>query len=97
MRATTRPAMRHTRVPLTITLKPSTYDFVEACAARREFRSVDELFEAALAIYKNHLDAVNAFVELQTARGFSRDEIMRMAEAEIVFTKRRVRKGDEEE
>ncbi len=91
MRAPTRSVSRHSRVPLTITLDPATYDFVESCGLRREFRGVDELFEAALTIYKNHLEAMDAFVEMQQARGLSMDEIMRMAKPEIVFTRRRKR------
>lgn len=82
----------YSRVPLTITLHPATYEFVESCASRREFRSIDELFEAALTIYKNHLYAIDAYVEMQEARGMSMDEIMRAAKPEIVFTRRRPRK-----
>jgi hypothetical protein len=87
MSATPRSRNRHSRVALTITLKPTTYDFVESCGQRRQFSSVDDLFEAALAIYKNHLEAVNAYVELESARGNNIDDAMRRATPEIVFTR----------
>ncbi len=92
MNAPTRSKKRHSRVPLTITLDPASYEFVESCALRTEFKSVDELFEAALTIYKNHLEALHAYVEMQEARGMSMDEIMRVAKPEILFTRRRSRK-----
>jgi hypothetical protein len=92
MRSPIRSRNRHARIPLTITLDSASFDFIEASASRRQFRSVDEFFEAALAIYKNHLEALNAYVEIQEARGLSMDEIMRTARPEIVFTRRRSRK-----
>lgn len=76
------------RVALTITLKPTTYEFVESCSQHGHFNSVDELFEAALAIYKTHLEAINAYVELEQARGKSIDDIMRKATPEIIITRR---------
>lgn len=77
------------RIPLTITLDAATYEFVEACAARKEFRSVDEFFEAALTIFKNHLDALMAYVELQEAKGLTLDEIKSSTQYEIVFSHQR--------
>lgn len=74
------------RLPLTITLDPSTYSFVEQCAQQKHFRSVDEFFEAALSIFRHHVDALNAYVELEQAKGRTMDEIMRSAQCEIVFT-----------
>jgi hypothetical protein len=74
------------RVPLTITLDTATYKFVEACAARKEFRSVDDFFEAALTIFKNHLDALMAYVELQEAKGMTLEEIKSSTQYEIVFS-----------
>jgi hypothetical protein len=88
MPAPTRSKNQLSRIALTITLKPATYDFVESCSQHRHFNSVDDLFEAALAIYKNHLEALNAYVELEQARGMTIDEIMRKARPEIVFTRR---------
>jgi hypothetical protein len=82
--STRRP--QESRVPLTITLDPATYDFVESCAGSREFRSVDDLFEAALSIYKHHLEALKAYIELQETRGMSLDDIKRTTQYEIVFT-----------
>jgi hypothetical protein len=75
------------RVPLTITLDPASYAFVEDCAGRREFRSVDEFFEAALAIYRQHLEALQAYVEMQEAKGVSLDEVRSSTHYEIVFTR----------
>lgn len=92
MSSATRSKNQHSRVPLTITLKAASYDFVESCARHREFSSVDDLFEAALAIYKNHLEALDAYIELELARGRSVTEIKRKAKPEIVITKRRSRK-----
>lgn len=89
MSAPTRSRNRHSRVPLTITLKPATYDFIESCSRRRQFNSVDDLFEAALSIYKKHLEAINAYVELEEARGKSVDDIFRAATPEIVITRRK--------
>lgn len=80
---------RQSRIPLTITLDAATYEFVEACAARKEFRSVDEFFEAALTIFKNHLDALLAYVELQEAKGLTLEEIKRSTHYEIVFSQQR--------
>jgi hypothetical protein len=77
------------RLPLTIALDPSTYTFIEECARQKHFRSLDDFFEAALAIYRNHVHALNAYVELEEAKGRSMDEIMRGAQCEIVFTRAR--------
>lgn len=77
---------RESRIPLTITLSPSAYEIVESCAARREFRSIDEFFEAALAIFNHHLQALTTYVELQEAKGMSLDEIKSGTQYEIVFT-----------
>jgi hypothetical protein len=92
MATTTRPKNQQSRIPLTITLKASTYEFVESCARHREFSALDDLFEAALTIYKSHLEAVEAYVELEQARGKTVAEIKRKAKPEIVITKQRSRK-----
>jgi len=77
------------RLPLTITLDPQTYSFVEECARLKQFRSIDEFFEAALANYRKHVRAVGAYVELEEAKGRTFEEIMRSTECEIVFTRPR--------
>jgi hypothetical protein len=77
------------RIPITIALERETYAFVEECARQKHFRSVDEFFEAALAIFKNHVEALNAYVELEEAKGKTLDEIMSTARCEIVFTRQR--------
>lgn len=82
-------SLRHSRVPITITLSPGTYDFVESCAARREFRSLDDFFEAALAIFGHHLEALTQYIELQETKGLTLDEIKSSTQYEIVFTHRK--------
>ena len=78
---------KNTRIPLTITLDQDRYDFVVAAAASREFRSLDEFFEAALKVYERHMTTVQAYLELQEAKGIARDEAMCSAQCEIVFTR----------
>ena len=77
------------RLPITIALDPSAYKFVEECAGERWFRSVDDFFEAAVAIFRNHMAALNAYVELEEAKGHTREEILSTAQFEIVFTRHR--------
>lgn len=77
------------RLPLTITLDPATFSFVEECARLKQFRSIDEFFEAALANYKQHVRALDAYLELEEAKGRTFEEIMRSAQCEIVFTRPR--------
>ena len=43
------------RLPITIALDPTAYAFVEKCASEGWFRSVDDFFEAAVAIFRNHM------------------------------------------
>jgi hypothetical protein len=75
------------RVPLTITLSPHSYRFVEACAQSKEWRSVDDLFEAALMFYERHTHALRAYTEMQMDKGFTRDEVLRSVQLEFVFTR----------
>lgn len=75
------------RLPLTITLDPATFSFVEDCARLKQFRSVDEFFEAALANFKQHVRALDAYLELEEAKGRTLEDIMRSTECEIVFTR----------
>jgi hypothetical protein len=77
---------RH-RLPLTITLDPAMLAFVEQCAEQRRFRSVDEFFDAALKVFRRHVEALNAYMELEEARGQSLDEVLGSTECEIVFTR----------
>ena len=79
------------RLPLTITLDPATFRFVEECARLKQFRSVDEFFEAALATYRKHVRAVDEYLELEESKGRTFEEVMSSAECEIVFTRRRER------
>lgn len=77
------------RLPLTITLDPETYRFVEECARLRQFRSIDDFFEAALANFRRHVKAVDAYLELEEAKGRTFEDVMRSTECEIVFTRHR--------
>jgi hypothetical protein len=77
------------RLPLTITLDPATFRFVEECAQLKQFRSIDEFFEAALANYREHVRAVDAFLELEAAKGRTFEDVMRSTQCEIVFTRPR--------
>lgn len=85
MKSARRPSRR--RIPLTITLDPNSYQFVESCADLNAFRSVDELFDAALAIYQQHTRALLAYTEMQSDKGMTRDEILRSIKCEILFTR----------
>ena len=49
------------RIPLTITVRPDHLAFIESCVSLKEFESVDQLFDAALAWYRKHVHAVNAY------------------------------------
>jgi hypothetical protein len=39
------------RIPLTIALDPQNHAFIESCVSLKEFDSVDQFFDAALACY----------------------------------------------
>ena len=77
------------RFPLMITVDEEMYFFVEECARQRRFRSLDEFFDAALKNFRTHVGALNAYVELEQAKGRSFEEIIRSTECEIVFTRQR--------
>jgi hypothetical protein len=77
------------RLPLTITLDPETFRFVEECARLRQFRSIDEFFEASLANFRRHVKAVDAYLELEEAKGRTFEEVMQSTQCEIVFTRHR--------
>jgi hypothetical protein len=61
--------------------------FVEQCAQQRRFRSVDEFFDSALKVFRKHVEALNAYMELEEARGQSLDEVLESTQCEIVFTR----------
>jgi hypothetical protein len=75
------------RIPLTITLTADHLAFVESCVSLKEFNSVDQLFDAALSLYRKHVQAVNAYADEQSHRGYSRDEILASIECETVVTR----------
>ena len=75
------------RIPLTITLDPDNYAFIESCVSLKEFDSVDKVFAAALGIYRKHLHALNAYAEEQLHKGYSRAEVLESIECETVVTK----------
>jgi hypothetical protein len=58
-----------TRLPMTIAVDEETYAFIEECARQRHFRSVDEFFDAALKNFRKPVHALNAYVELEQAKG----------------------------
>lgn len=77
------------RVPLTITLDKQRYEFVLQVAKLREFRSLDDFFETALSVYERHLQAAQEYMDLQEAKGLSRDEAFQALRCEIVFTRQK--------
>lgn len=78
---------RSARVPLTIGLDRQRYEFVLQVAKLREFRSLDDFFEAALSVYERHLLAAQEYVAMQEANGLTRDEAIEAVQCEIVFTR----------
>lgn len=77
------------RLPLTITLDPATFRFVEECAQLKKFSSIDAFFEAVLATYRKHVQALDAYLELEEAKDHTFEEAMRASKCEIVFTRPR--------
>jgi hypothetical protein len=75
------------RIPLTITLNPENYAFIESCVSLKEFDSVDKFFDAALAFYGRHLSALHAYAEQQSHKGYSRSEILESIECETLVTR----------
>lgn len=76
------------RVPLTIAIDPEMLAFIERCAETRRFRSVDAFFDSALNVFRKHVEAMNAYIELEEANGHSIAEIVASTECEIVVTRR---------
>jgi hypothetical protein len=81
----TNPASR--RIPLTIMVDPDSYAFIESCIPLKEFDSVDKFFDAALAFYRKHLEALRTYAEDQSHKGLSRSEILESIECETVVTR----------
>jgi hypothetical protein len=75
------------RIPLTITLSAEHYGFIESCVCMKEFHSVDQFFDAALTLYRKHVQAVNAYADEQSHKGYSRAEILASIECETVVTR----------
>jgi hypothetical protein len=75
------------RIPLTITLDPDYYAFIESCVSLNEFDSVDKFFDAALTFYRRHLHALHAYAEDQSHKGLTRSEILESIECETLVTK----------
>jgi hypothetical protein len=80
-----RKALR--RIPITVTLEQDTHAFIESCVSLKQFDSVDELFDAALAFYQKHVCALNAYAEEQSHKGYSRAEVLQSIECETLITK----------
>src|SRR5262245_52505168 len=76
------------RLPLTITLGSQDYAFIESCVSLKQFHSIDEFFDAAIALYQKHLDALSTYTEDQLHKGLSRAEILESIECEIIVTKK---------
>lgn len=76
---------------LTIALSQDEFSFIDECVELKEFRSVDELFGAALAFYRRHLEAINKYADDQFAEGHSRAEVLESIEFETFITKAVVR------
>jgi hypothetical protein len=75
------------RIPITIALEQDSHTFIESCVSLKQFDSVDELFAAALAFYRRHLNALNAYAEEQDHKGYSRAELLEAIECETLITK----------
>jgi hypothetical protein len=75
------------RIPLTITLDVDDFAFLESCVSLKEFDSVDRLFDAALAVYRKHVQALDAYAEEQSHKGYSRAEVLQSIECETVIVK----------
>lgn len=81
-------ARRPRRIPITITLDPRDLAFIDNCVSLKQFDSVDKLFEAALGLYRKHLNALAAYAEDQVHKGYSFKELLESIECETVVTRR---------
>jgi hypothetical protein len=84
-RASKQLASTKKRLPITITLLPEHYAFVEACAHSRAFGSLDEFFEAAISIFQTHKESMRAYIVEQEVMGVPRNDIKRNVECNIVY------------
>jgi Arc/MetJ-type ribon-helix-helix transcriptional regulator len=75
------------RIPITIALEQDKHAFIESCVSLRQFDSVDEIFHAALSLYRRHGHALNVHAEAQTHMGYSRAEILESIECETLLTR----------
>jgi hypothetical protein len=75
------------RIPLTIALDPQNHAFIESCVSLKEFDSVDQFFDAALACYRKHLHALSAYTEDRSHKGYTRSEILASIECETLITR----------
>lgn len=75
------------RIPITIALEQDNHAFIQSCVSLKQFDSVDELFAAALAFYRRHLNALSAYAEEQNHKGYSRAELLESIECETLITK----------
>lgn len=76
------------RIPLTVTLDADHYAFVESCVDLKEFDSVDDIFAAALMLYRRHVKALEAYAEEQSHKGYTRKELLASIECETFVTMR---------
>lgn len=83
---------RKRHLALTIALCHDEFKFIDECVALKEFRSVDELFGAALSFYRQHLEAIKEYADEQLAKGHSRAEILESIEIETVITRAAARR-----
>ena len=75
------------RIPLTIMLSPENQEFVDSCVDLKEFDSVDNVFDAAIACYRRHVHALKAYAEEQSLKGYSRSETLCSIECETLVIK----------
>lgn len=83
---------RRRHLALTIALSKDEFEFIDECVVLKEFRSVDELFGAALAFYRKHLEAIKEYADDELAKGHSRAEILESIEIETLITKAAARR-----
>ena len=84
---TTRTLPTGRRVPMTVLLTRENQDFVDSCVDLKEFNSVDQVFDAALSLYRRHVLALKRYAEEQTHKGYTRSEILASIQCETVVTK----------
>jgi len=68
-------------------LNQENHAFIDSCVSLKQFDSVDKLFDAALAFYRRHLDALRTYTEEQSHKGYTRGEILASIECETVVTR----------